>query len=117
MNPVRTGEDGVIAQSKRLAELTTPSANFKGGFNSIFLMARPPLLSEEGNTRFLNQYAVSLTHTRFLNQNIVDQASGPEPDGSGNADRACHCSDRLHVFGIDDLEILDPNISQHAQRR
>src|SRR6266850_7244720 len=48
---------------------------------------------------------------RTLHQHIVDQASGSQPHGRGNADRAGYRSDRLHVFGIDDLEVLDADRS------
>src|SRR5882672_11481319 len=47
--PFRNGADGVVAHEKRFAELTTPSAPLRW-LRSIFLMAQPPLLSEEGNT-------------------------------------------------------------------
>ena len=41
--------DGVVAHTKCSAELTTPSAPLRW-LRSIFLMAQPPLLSEEGST-------------------------------------------------------------------
>jgi hypothetical protein len=43
------------------AELTTPSAPFQRRLRGIFLMARPPLLSQEGNT--LASW-LSLTHLK-----------------------------------------------------
>ena len=43
------------------AELTTPSAPFQRRLRGIFLMARPPLLSQEGST--LASW-LSLTHLK-----------------------------------------------------
>ncbi len=40
---------GVVAHTKSFAELTTPAAPQRR-LRGIFLMARPPLLSQEGNT-------------------------------------------------------------------
>jgi hypothetical protein len=39
-------------------ELTTPAAPFEGGFAAFFLMARPPLLFQEGNSRASGVYAI-----------------------------------------------------------
>jgi len=41
--------DGVVAHTNCFAELTTPAAPSKEA-SRHFLMARPPLLSQEGNT-------------------------------------------------------------------
>ncbi|PYS26899.1 MAG: hypothetical protein DMG11_18215 [Acidobacteria bacterium] len=50
MRSDRSGADGVVRQARlRFAELTTPAAPSKVA-SRHFLMARPPLLSQEGNT-------------------------------------------------------------------
>jgi hypothetical protein len=46
----RSGRGGQTGEILHGAELTTPSAPFKGGFAISLWMSRPPLLCEEGNT-------------------------------------------------------------------
>jgi len=46
--PPLKGADGVVAHTKCLAELTTPSAPSKEASRNL-LNAQPPLLSQEGN--------------------------------------------------------------------
>ena len=48
MRRVKRGADGVVSSAKSFAELTTPSAPFKGDFAASFLMSRPPLLFKGG---------------------------------------------------------------------
>jgi hypothetical protein len=50
--PFLSGADGLVRRDEMFPKLTTPSALFNGGFAAFFLGARPPLLSQEGNTLF-----------------------------------------------------------------
>ena len=53
---------------KHCSGLTTPAAPAKVAFGSFFLMARPPLLSQEGNPLF----SYSLSHPlKSLNSHII----------------------------------------------
>jgi hypothetical protein len=49
---------------KHYPGLTHPVCAFKGGFAAFFLMAQPPLLSEEGNT-------LSPIHSHLLSAGMV----------------------------------------------
>ena len=56
------GADGVVI----LAELTTPAAPAKVAFGDFLLMARPPLLYQEGNIPdFPISFTASMTVTEF----------------------------------------------------
>src|SRR5207247_3672609 len=50
----RGGQSDEMLGPENFAELTTPSAPFRNG--TILLMARPPLLCEEGNTLDSNSF-------------------------------------------------------------
>jgi len=63
--PFRGGADGVVAHTNCFAELTTPAAPSKEA-SRHFLMARPPLLSQEGNTLAWRHVPLEAFTTGFI---------------------------------------------------
>jgi hypothetical protein len=70
--------------SATFSELTTPAAPFNGGFAAFFLMARPPLLFQEGNTRFLMLFLSTKSRKRrfFRMAEFCPKAKGRAPCGA-----------------------------------
>src|SRR2546422_4599067 len=72
----RSGADGVVimvhVDVETLAGTDHPVCAFIRRLRSIFLMAQPPLLSEEGNTLSCNSFTPS-TVTKFCNWVLANQ--------------------------------------------
>src|SRR5258705_4990576 len=82
---LRSGEDGVVIMVN--AEVVTSSGNdhpvcaFIRRLRSIFLMAQPPLLSEEGNTLPCNSFTPSMSAGLSA---VIDRRYSSEVSPGGN---------------------------------